>query len=409
MAVVAGVAFVVVAWLLVPWQPVPGGTPAPVSASSVFSPEEISRAEDYAFWARAWSWSSLLVQLLVVSALGFSRLREALVRRLPGPWWVQVVLAVAAVSLVVRLVTLPFSVAAQQHRLDAGLATQSWATWSRDLAVGLAVSTVTTALALLVLVAVARHWPRAWPALAAMLVGAMVVVGSWIYPVVVEPLFNEFEPLQQGTLRTAIFDVAAREGVHIDDVLVADASRRTTSLNAYVSGIGSTRRVVLYDTLVESLPEDQALSVVAHELAHARHHDVVIGTALGALGAAGAVGLLAVFLGRRRLGEAAAVPLVVAWLAWGSVVSAPVESGISRNIETRADVDALKATGDPVAFREMQKMLALHALADPTPPAWAHWWWGSHPTVLERESLTFRARTRQQGSGRDLGLQLQRG
>ena len=143
----------------------------------------------------------------------------------------------------------------------------------------------------------------------------------------------------------------------VDEVLVADASRRTTSLNAYVSGFGGTRRVVVYDTLVESLPQDQALTVVAHELAHARHGDVVVGTALGALGAAAGVGLLGLLIGSRlnrggaRAGEAAVVPFVLAALAVGTVLSSPVQAGISRQIETRADVDALVATRRPGRVR----------------------------------------------------------
>jgi STE24 endopeptidase len=236
-------------------------------------------------------------------------------------------------------------------------------------------------------VGLARRWRTAWVPVAAAAVGGLVVLGSLAYPVVVEPLFNRFEPLPDSSLRTAVLEVAAREGVRIDEVLVADASRRTTTLNAYVSGIGGTRRVVLYDTLVESVPQDQALAVVAHELAHARHHDVVVGTVLGALGTAFGVAVLGMLVGRERMRGVTAVPLVMALLTLGAQVASPVENGISRRIETRADVDALKATGDPVAFSEVQKMLASRSLADPTPPAWSHWWWGSHPTVLERLAL----------------------
>ena len=391
-----GLGFVVAAALLVPWSAVPAGLPDAVAPGSVFSPEQLERAESFAWWARAWSWSSLAVQLLVVSLVGFTARGRRLFTRLPGRWFVQVVLAVALLELGQRVLTLPFAVAAHQHRLDHGLSTQSWVAWVRDVAVGQAVSITATSIALVVVLAAARRWRRAWPAVVSVSLMALVVAGSWLYPVVVEPLFNSFEPLPDGPLRTQILDIAEREGVSVDDVLVADASRRTTSLNAYVSGLdlpglGETRRVVVYDTLVESLTEDQALSVVAHEIAHARHDDVLIGTALAALGLGAAAGLLPLFVGRRRqLGEAAAVPLLVALVAWGGVLAAPVENGISRRIEMRADVDALKATGDPVAFVEMQKMLALRALADPTPPAWSQWWWGSHPTVLERLALTGR-------------------
>ncbi|UUZ59718.1 M48 family metalloprotease [Nocardioides sp. B-3] len=186
-----------------------------------------------------------------------------------------------------------------------------------------AVVVLTTSIGLLVLLGVARRWKRARPAIAAGPVAALVVLGSFVYPLLVEPLFNDFTPLSDESLRSEIFALADREGVRIDDVLVADASRRTTTLNAYVSGFGNTRRVVVYDNLIESLPRDRALSVIAHELAHARHGDVVIGTALGALGAAAGVGLLGLIVssGSRRgsLMGPRMVPFVPALTVWGSL------------------------------------------------------------------------------------------
>ena len=206
----------------------------------------------------------------------------------------------------------------------------------------------------------------------------------------VEPLFNDFHSLPDGSLRTQILELADQEGVAVDDVLVADASRRTTTLNAYVSGFGGTRRVVVYDNLVEDLPEAEALSVVAHELAHARHRDVVTGSVLGAAGALFGVGLLSLVVGamgeRRRLSMAdpAVVPLVLALAAVATFVASPVENTVSRQIETRADVDALETTGDSDAFVEMQRQLALRSFSDPTPPGLSQFWFGSHPTSLQR-------------------------
>jgi STE24 endopeptidase len=108
------------------------------------------------------------------------------------------------------------------------------------------------------------------------------------------------------------------------------------------------------------------------------------------------VGLLAVAvgaLGRRRLPgarEPAVVPVVLALVALATVVSAPVQNGISRQIEIRADVDALRATEDEAAFIAMQRRLAVRSLSDPTPPAWSHFWFGSHPTTLKRMALAER-------------------
>jgi STE24 endopeptidase len=189
--------------------------------------------------------------------------------------------------------------------------------------------------------------------------------------------------------------------VHVDDVLEADASRRTTTLNAYVSGFGGTRRVVLYDNLVNDVPEDQVLSVVAHELGHARHDDVLTGSLLGAAGASFGIGLLGLVLaGRReenllksagetpgnarRAGDPAVVPRVLALVAVAGLLASPVQNGISRRIETRADVDALLATRDPDAFVAVQRQLAVHSLSDLATPAWSQFWFGSHPTTRER-------------------------
>ena len=395
-ALVAATGCALVAAFWVPWHPVPGGAPGAVRPDTVFTAGQIRRGEDYAAWARIWSLLSLAISLVVSSVLGFSRWGTRLIERLPGRWWVKVVLGVLVISLLGRLATLPCSVMLQRHRLANGLSTQSWLGYARDVVTNEAVAVFATSLGLLILLGVARRWSRAWPAVAAGLAMALVVLGSFVYPLVVEPLFNHFTPLPDGELRSAIFDLADQEGVTIDDVLVADASRRTTTLNAYVSGFGNTRRVVVYDNLVESLPRDEALSVVAHELAHAAHGDVVIGTALGALGGATGVGLLGLLVmtgsGRRRgsMGDPRVIPFVLALSVWATLAASPVQSAISRQIETRADVGALMTTRDPEAFIDMQRTLAVRSLSDPTPPGWVQWWWGSHPTTLERIAVAAR-------------------
>lgn len=390
---VGGTAFVVLAALLVPWHPVPGGTPDPVAASSVFNADQVARGEEYARWSRALSWSSLAVSLLVSCVLGFSRWGRRLVGRLPGWWWVRVVLAVALVVLVGRVCTLPFAVALRRRALDHGLSKQAWGGFAADVVRTEIVQIVALSLLVVVLVGSARRWPRAWPAIAGGMLAALVLLGSFAYPVLVEPLFNDFRSLDDGPLRTQVLALADREGVPVDDVLVADASRRTTTLNAYVSGLGSTRRVVLYDNLVDDVPQGQVLSVVAHELAHAKHDDVLTGSLLGAAGAAFGVGLLALVVGalsrrgRPSMPDPAVVPLVLALLAIGTFLAAPVQNTISRQIEIRADVDALEVTRDPAAFEAVQRQLALRSLADPTPPAVSQFWFGSHPTGLTRIAI----------------------
>ena len=271
----------------------------------------------------------------------------------------------------------------------AGTSVQGVGDWLRDVAVSWLVGTSLQAVALVLLVAAIRSLPRVWPVVAGIGAATFVVVGSLAYPVLVEPLFSDFTPLPAGQLRTDLFSMADEQGIELGDVLVSDASARTTTLNAYVSGLGATKRVVLYDTLVEGASHDEVMVVVAHELAHAANHDVWIGTTLGALGAGAGMGLLGVWLGsRRHRGDAALVPVLLLAFAAATLLTDPVNSGVSRALESRADADSLAATQAPDAFVAMHLELALRSLAAPPPPRLSQWWWGSHPTVLERIGRT---------------------
>lgn len=385
------VTFAVLAAWWVPWHPYPGGPLDPPSAQGVFASEHLREVEAYTSGARLIGRASLVISLLVAAALGFTSLGRRLTARLRGPWPLQVGAAVVLVLLLGRLATLPFAVLTQRRRLEADLSVQSWGSWVGDVLLNLGLEIVVGTIALVVLFFCIRRWSRAWPAVAGGLLGALVLLGSFVYPVLVQPLFNDFRPLPSGDLRAAVMQLAEAEDVEIDQVLVADASRRTTALNAYVSGIGGTRRVVLYDTLVEDVDRPEALAVIAHELAHAKYRDVLTGTLLGTAGALAAAGALGLLAGRRRdLGRPASVPYVLALYAVAAVLVLGVQNTISRQIETRADVAALRATGDRDGFIAVQRALATRSLADPEPAAWSQFWFGSHPTVLQRIALAYR-------------------
>ncbi|WP_240938106.1 M48 family metallopeptidase [Nocardioides sp. JQ2195] len=387
--------FAVIAWLVVPWHPVPGGTPEPASASEIFTPAQIRRGDAYAHWTRLLSWASLAVSLVVACLFGFTTWGSRLLGTKSRPWPITVIGLTAVLLLVRELVTLPFGLVLRQRRVAYGLTDQGLGAWFVDQAKGLGLGIVFTSIGLLVLLACVRRWRTWWPVVVSGVFVALVMAGSFLYPVVVEPVFNNFESMPQGTLRTEILALADEEGVAVDDVLVADASRRTTTLNAYVSGFGGTRRVVVYDNLVNDQPDDRVLSVVAHELAHAKHDDVLTGTGLGAFGSVVGIGLLGLVMARpglrRRAGvdglsDPRAVAVVLALLALATVVTSPVENTISRQIETRADVDALAVT-PASAMVELQRELCVRSVCDPEGPAWSQFWFGSHPTVLERVAI----------------------
>jgi STE24 endopeptidase len=393
MLVVGVVAFVVLAAVLVPWDWVPGGSLPTVPANAVFTRAEVARAESYSSLVRHLSWAGYGVSLVVALVLGLTPLGARLAR-LFGP--LAIPLGVLAVLLVGRLATLPFDLVIRHQQLSYGLTHQSLTGWLRDSLVSLGIAWLMFTIGIGLLVLIACRTPRWWFAWAAGLAVALTVVLSFLYPVVVEPLFNSFTPMPAGPLRTAILHLADEEGVDVDDVLVADASRRTTTLNAYVSGFGDTRRVVVYDNLLADLDDRDIEVVVAHELGHARHNDVLLGTAVGAAGAVVGVALLALLLDlpalQRRAavsgaGDPAVAALVIALVAAGTFLASPVQNAMSRAIEARADRVSLLATRDEAAFVDVQRQLAVHALQDPTPPRLSQLWFGSHPTPLQRVGI----------------------
>lgn len=401
-AALLGVAVVVVIAVRTPWTvlPEPPGGYTDPDPTAGLDPDRIARAEAFAGALRPASLLSLGLGLAVSVVLGLTPLGARLVgavgARVGDRWPLQVLVAVPVLLLLGRLVTLPISAYAESVRRGYGLSTRSWWLWLRDVAVSFAISAVLTVVVVLAFLWLVRRAPRTWWAWAGAAAAALVVVGSFLYPVVVEPAFNTFEPLPAGELRSDLLALAEENGTPVQDVLVSDASRRTTALNAYVSGFGSTRRIVVYDTLLGELPAAEIESIVAHELGHVATGDVLTGTLMGALGAGAATAFLGWLLtwtpllrraGAAGPGDPRVVPLLLLLVSAGGLLATPVQNLVSRQIEQRADRHALELTRDPEAFVDMQQRLARTNLGDPDPPAAWHWYFGSHPTTAQRLAM----------------------
>ena len=385
--------------LAVPWTPLPG---AELVGDPLRDFTAAERAREVAFHreVRPWSYGSLAVGLLVAVALGLTRAGARLVtaaaRPLGGGWVWQVLLGTLAVTVVGRLASLPLSARVEAVRRAYGLSTRTWPGWLAEVGKGVLVGAALSALVLLALVLAARLARRTWWAWGAAATAALAVAGSFAYPLVIEPVFADFTALPAGELREDLLALAERDGVPVQEVLVADASRRTTALNAYVSGFGSSRRIVVYDTLLrDATPEEVAL-VVAHELGHAEERDVLSGTLLAALGGAAGICLLALLLSwrplLRRVGadgpaDPRIVPLLLALAAVGTLLAAPATNLVSRRIEARADVHALDLTRDPATFVAAQRRLATTNLSDLDPHPLAYAFFATHPGATERLAL----------------------
>jgi STE24 endopeptidase len=348
-----------------------------------FSHVEIERAARYHRPRYVALLVDLLLSVAVLAILQWSWRRPW--HLVDGLGWAGSAAAYAAlVGFALGIVRLPVSYwrgYVQETRW--GFSTQSRAGWAADLAKGEAIG-----LLLLVgfwtgLVALGRAFPSAWPAAAAAVLGGAVFLLVFVAPLVLEPVFNRFAPLSDERLAGELRAVADRAGVPVRDVLVADASRRSTKVNAYVSGLGRTRRVVVYDTLLDSADEGQLKLVVAHELGHRRERHVAKLTAGVVAAAALLPVLLWAILGDRAVspGELALVLLVTYVLRAPAL---PFGAWVSRRFERVADRFSLELTHDLPAYERTHVGLARANLGDLAPPRLVYWLLFSHPTAPER-------------------------
>lgn len=268
-----------------------------------------------------------------------------------------------------------------------GFATASSAEWLRDWAVVVGFVLIVAVVGAVVFVWARHRWADTWHL-------RLVVAGTGLtalltlgYPLLVQPLLLPTQELGPGPVHDAVTAVLERAGAEDVDVLVGDASRRTTKVNAFVTGIGPSRQLVLFDTLLE-LPAEDVAVVVAHELAHREHRDVPRAVLASATGF-----FLGVLLLRRvvdrggedgKASDARAVAVLALFLAAGQIVAAPVTSWSSRRAEAAADHRALELTRAPTPFISTQRTFVVRDLADPSPPDWVTVLWGTHPTISER-------------------------
>ena len=398
--------------------------PASVDLAGYFSAAEIQRAEAFRGPQRVIALAGTVVSATTLALLALRpprtvrRALEASARRpLVGGAAVG-----AGLSLVLVLVNLPLDAIGHQRSVEVGLSTQGFGAWLLDVGKAAGIGAVLTGGGGVLAVALVRRFPRSWWAPGAAGVLAIGVVLLGVGPVVLDPVFNRFTPLPPGELRTEVLDLAGRSGVRVGEVYRVDASRRTTGANAYVGGLGPTKRVVLYDNLLEGFPPAQVRSVVAHELSHQRHRDlgrgllwlVIVAPAAmllvqrlteafrgsgGAFRGGGVERLGPLSRSAPRRSRRAATPellpalgLALALVSFGVGAASNV---LSRQVEARADAFALELTRDPAAFVGLERGLALRNVSDPDPPWPYQMLFGTHPPTVVRigYGVAFEART----------------
>lgn len=363
-----------------------------------FTEDEIARGKTYVRGRIALSAAGTALRLALLAALAFTPVAAAIRDRAMawsgGRPWLAPALVALVLLLALELLALPLGFYAGYLRERAfGLSTQTATAWLWDRTKA---ATLTLALGVPcagVLYALTRRFPAGWPYLAAALGSGLVILLVALAPILIDPLFHTFRPLADPALRDRVLALARKAEIPVEGVWEVDASRRTRKGNAYFTGLGATKRIVLYDTLLRGTGPEEVELVVAHEMGHWRRAHIWKGIALTCL--ALLVGLVIVAralegaAGLRHLrlagpADPAGLALIALVAVLLGLLAMPAENAISRRFEREADLESLRLTGNPDAFIRSEVTLARSNLADVEPPEALVWLLYTHPPVMER-------------------------
>jgi len=342
----------------------------------------------------ATAWSGIVLAAILFTGLS-ARIRDSARRILSGRRGVLPVY-ILAFGLLTWLLALPldyYSGFVVEHQF--GLSTETAPGWLLDHARGFGLN-----LLMGIPVAAALYWmirraPRWWWLGVAGLFILLTVILATLAPVVVSPMFNSYRPIQDRALADRIETMASGAGVKISEVLEEDTSQRTVKANAYFTGIGPTKRIVLTDNLLNNFTSDEIVVVVAHELGHQVHNDIWRSIALGSgfylVGAYLLYRMLEFSVPRvgprfgfGRIDDVASLPLSLLLFGTLSFMAMPALNSFSRQVEHQADVYALELTHDPASFISAMEKLGRMNLSDPNPPKLLEVLFYDHPSIQER-------------------------
>ncbi|MGD6965379.1 M48 family metallopeptidase [Rossellomorea vietnamensis] len=298
-------------------------------------------------------------------------------------------------SLLSNVVIFPFQYISYRISRDYAISTQTFSEWMKDELTDFWVNYLTMFIIVSVLYWLIRKFPRRWWLAAWALSVPFSIFMMFIQPVLIDPLYNDFTPLKDKVLEEKILDIADRANIPADHVYEVDMSSKTNSLNAYVTGVGSNSRIVLWDTTINKLSEREILFVMAHEMAHYVEKHIYIGIALyltfSFFGLWIAAKLMNFIVGRHgdkvkveRVSSLSSLPLFLVITSVLMFTISPFSNYISRYQETRADRYAIEMTGDKEAAISSFQELSRVGLSQVNPPLLVKIFRYGHPTMLER-------------------------
>lgn len=345
-------------------------------------------------WVVNQVWGLLIPGLFLVTSLS-ARLRTW-AERIGRRWYFVICLYFLMFVVLNYLIDWPLNYYEEFLRPHAyGLSNQTFGRWLAHSFKSLGVNIVAGCLFLWVPYLLMRKSPRRWWLYTGLLLLPFAFIVAVVMPVVIDPLFNDFHPMADKDLEKKILALAERAGIEGSRVFVVDKSKDTKQVNAYVTGLGGTKRIVLWDTLLHRLDEQEILFIVGHEMGHYVLHHVIQGTlvavALGFLGLwlldRGARWVLAASGGRMgfdRLDDIASLPLLLLGVNLLYLILAPLGLVFSRHCEHEADRFGLEITENNQAAARSFVDLQRENLGVPWPGLFYKVWRGSHPSLGER-------------------------
>jgi STE24 endopeptidase len=345
-------------------------------------------------WCVGTAWKLLLPALILFT--GFSARLRSWAERSGHKWYFTFALYYTAFTLLCFLVNLPlayYSGFARLHSYD--LSNQIFSKWFGDVFKQLAIFLVSGLATWWLPFLLLRKSPRRWWLYTGLLAMPFLCLTLLIWPVLIDPLFNKFQPLQDKAIESKILALAGRAGIEGGHVYEVNKSVDTKTLNAYVHGFGSSKRIVLWDTTLRTLDEDELLFVMAHEMGHyvLGHivQDIAFDSLLIFLALYAAHRLAGRVIGRFKeqfgfstLSDFAALPLIILLSQLFAFVGSPVQMAFSRHQEHEADRFGLELTRNNHAAATAFLKLQQHNLSNPRPGELFILWRSSHPPIGER-------------------------
>lgn len=332
---------------------------------------------------------------LFLLVYGLSRKFREIAEKIRSWKFIPVLLYTLMLSVFVYMLKLPFSIFSYRLAVSYGVSIQPWWSWFRDQMISLGIGVISTAFMIGIIFYMMNRSRKRWWLYTWFLSIPFSIFFYYAQPLIIDPLYHDFELLQDEALEEEVLALARSEGIPVDRVYVVNKSEKTNAINAYVNGVGSSLRIVLYDTALEKLEDDEILYIMAHEIGHYVMNHLpwsLFGNIMAIL-----VGLYLLFILYKQIvqrwkiswrmkGEhdLALAPLLLLLISLLSFVSSPIFNGISRQAEQAADRFAVERTHNPEAAITTLQKLSLAGKSEINPPLLIKWFRYGHPTIFER-------------------------